>query len=177
VLEEYKRTSLSRPQGALLFIAPNTASAPLSLVEDCILEPVDKVLWMVLRTRREYQPGSIQFPSHVELALKANIAARGTVARALVILRCQRWLTVCQSAWHRNGRRKGLAYALHGSSLAVADTVYLDPHYGAFLQQSTLHRHPRVRAVARGVLETLPMNTLESVRHADSRYVQKLNLR
>ncbi len=140
---------------ALLLLEPNCAELPSALIEDTVLEPVDKVIWLVLMMRACRGGGVTILPTHMELARSANVAARQTVARALSILRCRRWLTVCHTSWRKGGRQKGSAYALHATPLPIADTIYLDPRYPAFLEELTGQHQGRVQKVACDMLGQL----------------------
>ena len=155
----YHGTELS----PLLLLDPNCTELPAALIEDAVLEPVDKVIWLVLMVRACNGSGATVLPTHSELARRANVAARETASRALSILRCRRWLTVCHTSWHRGGRKKGSAYALHAMPLSLADTIYLDPDYRTFLEGLTGRRHARVQKLAFDALGQLPISTTDTV--------------
>lgn len=140
---------------ALLLLESNCLELPSMLIEDTVLEPVDKVIWLVMMISARRGGGNAALPTLVELASIANVAARDTVSRTLSILRCRRWLTVCHTSYRKGGRQKGSAYTLHGRPLPVADTLYLDPDYLEFLEKSTGHGHARVQKVACDVLGQL----------------------
>ena len=140
---------------ALLLLQPNSSELPLALIEDSELEPVDKLILLVLIARACRGDGIAVLPTHAQLAQNANVAARQSVSSSLSILRCRRWMTVCQTSWRKGGQRIGSAYALHTRPLPIADTIYLDPRYCAFLQELTGQRHARVRKVAHEVLGQL----------------------
>ncbi len=131
---------------------PNCTEIPSTLIEDTVLEPVDKVIWLVMMMRACGSGGNTALPVYAELARSANVATKETVSRAISILRCRRWLTVCHTSWCKGGRRKSSAYALHTTPLPLQDAVYLDPHYPAFVQKSAGHYRARVQKVARDVL-------------------------
>ena len=140
---------------ALLLLQPNSCELPLALIEDSGLQPVDKLILLVLISRACRGDGIAVLPTHAELAKSVNVAARQSVSSSLSILRCRRWMTVCQTSWRRGGQRIGSAYALHATPLPIADTIYLDPRYRAFLQDLTGQRHNRIRKVANQVLGQL----------------------
>ena len=133
---------------ALLLLEPNCSGLPAALIEDNVLEPVDKVIWLVLMSCACQDDGVTLLPSHRELARRANVTARQTVSRSLSILRCRRWLTVCLTSWRKGGQRKGSAYALHATPLRIADTIYLDPYYKSFLEDLSDQHSGRVQKVA-----------------------------
>ncbi len=137
---------------ALLLLEPNCTELPSALIEDTVLEPVDKLIWLLLMVRARRGKGVTLMPAHRELARSANVTARQTVSRSLSILRCRRWLTVCHTSWRKDGQRRGSAYALHATPLPVADTIYLDPRYVASLEELTGQQQGRVRNIASNVL-------------------------
>lgn len=151
---------------ALLFIGNWNDSFPRLLIQDPILEPVDKIVWAVIKTCADARRGTA-FPNYPTIARLANVGAEGTVARALSILRVTRWLTLCGRARDALGRFRGSVYALHDEPLSVADTLHLDPAYLEFTYQSAEHHHGRVRRVASGVARSLELDVAERT-HAES---------
>ena len=137
---------------ALLLLGPNCSGLPSALIEDTVLEPVDKVMWLVLMVRARHDDGVTFLPAHRELARIANVTARQTVSRSLSILRCRRWLTVCHTSWRKDGQRRGSAYALNAAPLPIADTIYLDPRYAAFIDELSDQHQGRVQKAATAVL-------------------------
>ncbi len=140
---------------ALLLLEPNCTGLPSALIEDAVLEPVDKLIWLVLMSCACNDDGVTLLPAHRELARRANVTARQTVSRSLSILRCRRWLTVCLTSWRKGGQRKGCAYALQATPLPIADTIYLDPHYAAFLEELSGQQRGRVQKTASAVFGQL----------------------
>jgi hypothetical protein len=139
----------------MLFLGNGHQAFPSLVVLDPILEPVDKIVWMVIRQRAGETGRNTAFPSYIEILKGANISSHSTLARSLAILRATRWLTLCARVRGAGGRFRGNVYALHDEPLPLADTVQLDPHYMGFLQEAKTHRHARVRAVATGVLDSI----------------------
>lgn len=137
---------------ALLLLEPNCSGLPSTLIEDSVLEPVDKVIWLVLMSCACHDDGVTLLPAHRELAIRANVTARQTVSRSLSILRCRRWLTVCHTSWRKDGQRRGSAYALHAAPLPIMDTIYLDPRYETFLKELSEQHNGRVQKAASAVL-------------------------
>ncbi len=133
---------------AVLLLEPDCGELPLALIEDSVLEPVDKLIWLVLMVRACRSEGVTSMPAHKELARSANVTARQTASRSLLILRCRRWLTVCHTSWRTDGQRRGSVYALHGASLPIVDTKFLDPHYELFLEELSAQHRGRVQKVA-----------------------------
>jgi len=142
------------PAEALLFIGNWNDALPRLLIYDPILEPVDKIVWAVIRTRADPHRGT-SFPSYAVIGRLANVGSEATVSRALTILRVTRWLTHCGRARDRQGRFRGNVYVLHDEPLPLADTLYLDPVYMAAIHQASSHRHARVALIAGGILRSL----------------------
>ena len=132
---------------AMLFVSNRHEAIPDSVIQDPILEPVDKLVWMVVK-RHAKGAGSSSFPSYAEICRKANIASKTTVVRCVAILRIARWLTLCARLREPCGRFRRNIYALHDEPLPLADTLHLDPQYRQLLETSLTHPHARVRAVA-----------------------------
>lgn len=141
---------------ALLLLEPDFPEWPIALIEDTVLKPVDKVLGLLLMTHARKCDGVTTLPTHVELARMANVLTRQAVSRSLLILRCRRWLTVCNTSWRKGGLQVSSAFALHASPLPVADTIFLDPHYRAAIEKLAGHDQGRVRNAAIDVLGQLP---------------------
>lgn len=162
------------PAEALLFIGNWHDSLPRLLIYDPILEPVDKIVWAVIRTRADPQRGTA-FPSYATIGRLANVGSEATVARALTILRVTRWLTHCGRVRDRHGRFRGNVYVLHDEPLPLVDTLYLDAEYMQAATLATTHRHARVALVAAGVLRSLELDTVQGVdlESADSPAVQR----
>ena len=154
-LARNKRRHNCTESGALLFLEPNCHELPTALVEDPVLDALDKVIWLVLLSRASSDDGVTLMPACGELARSANVAARQTASKSLSILRCRRWLTVCHTSWRKGGQRIGSAYALHGTPLPVADTFYLDPHYRTFVEELADQQKGRAKKTACEVLGQL----------------------
>ncbi|MFV0276201.1 MAG: STY4528 family pathogenicity island replication protein, partial [Parahaliea sp.] len=143
------------PPEAMLFLGNWHQSIPSLVIQDPILEPVDKVVWMVIMSHARETGSRTAFPDYDTIASHTNIASTSTVARAIAILRLTRWLTLCARARQKSGRFTGNIYVLHDEPLPLRDALHLDAAYMAFVQQSEQHHHGRVRAVAQSVLASL----------------------
>ena len=143
------------PTDRMVFLGNRHHAFPTAMVKDPVLEPVDKLVWMVIMLAAGETGGNTAFPGHDAIGRLANVSSRSTIARAIAILRATRWLTLCAQVRGAGGRFHGHVYALHDEPLPLADALHLDAHYMAFLGQATGHSHARVRAVARGVLDSL----------------------
>lgn len=135
-----------------LFPSNQHTSFPAMIIQDPVLEPVDKLVWMSIRLQAHEAGGKTTFPSYETIAKTANVSSSATISRALTILRLTRWLTLC-SKYSETGRRSQTnIYALHDEPLQFLDVIYLDSGYQPFLSKATEHYHARVKAVAGSVL-------------------------
>ncbi len=144
----------------MLFLGNRHHAFPALVVRDPVLEPVDKVVWMVIMVQAAETGGSTAFPTFETIAQAANVASTTTVSRAIAILRITRWLTLCARLRAKSGRFRGNVYALHDEPLPLVDALHLDPDYMEFLQTSLAHHHARVRRVAQAVLDTIDADIL-----------------
>jgi len=140
------------PADRMLFLGNRHHAFPTAVIKDPVLEPVDKLVWMVILLQVRETGSNTAFPGYGAIGRMANIASRSTIARAIAILRATRWLTLCRRVRTPGGRFCGSVYALHDEPLPMADVCHLDVDYRLFLQKATEHAHRRVRAVAQGVL-------------------------
>lgn len=138
-------------------LGPYGSDLSSALIMDPVLEPVDKIVAAVLMMLAR-KPGREPplFPSQPQIARLANVGAKDTIWRALLILRCTRWLTVFESETYKSDRMRSSGFAINARSMPVADTLYLDPHYVSFLEKTAAHAHARVRRVAGDNLRQLP---------------------
>jgi hypothetical protein len=143
------------PADTMVFLGNRHQSFPTIVVTDPVLEPVDKLVWMVIMLAVRETVGSTAFPGYASIGKLANISSRSTIARSIAILRASRWLTLCARVRKANGRFRSNVYAVHDEPLPLADALHLDDHYMTFLGKAQGHGHARVRAVARGVLESI----------------------
>ncbi len=132
---------------------------PSAILEDTVLQPVDKIVLLLIMTLARQSKGDAFLPTQAELARMANVSSPDTIWRALLILRCSRWLTSCQKMWSKGGLIEPSAYVANAKPLPVSDTLFLDPEYVVFLKKSAGHTHARVRKVAGDVLSQLPEET------------------
>ena len=144
-----------RPGDGMLFLGSRLTTFPVRVVQDRVLEPVDKLVWMIILLQARASSTQAAFPSYDYIQKTANIASKSTVARSIAVLRATRWLTLCARVRERSGRYGGNVYALHAAPLSLADVLHLDSGYMAFLQNAQQHAHARVQRVANGVLESL----------------------
>lgn len=162
-IERAQQESGSTHTDTMLFMGNRHQAFPTLVVQDPVLEPVDKLAWMVIMLQAQETGGSTAFPSYEYLAKKTNVSSTSTISRAVAILRATRWLTLCARLREASGRFRGNVYALHDEPLPLADALHLDPDYMKFLQQSLGHHHARVRLVAKGVLDTIDEDIQEGL--------------
>ncbi len=152
------RVEASRDGGAadtVLFLGNRHQSFPTAVIRDPVLEPVDKLVWMVIMLAVRETGANAAFPSYETISRLANVSSRSTIARAIAILRASRWLTLCGRMRKASGRFRGNVYALHDEPLPLADVIHLDGDYMVFLNKAVSHGHARVRTVAKGVLASI----------------------
>ena len=143
------------PADTMVFLGNRHQSFPTAVVQDPVLEPVDKLVWMVIMLAVRETGGKTAFPGYESIGRMANVSSRSTIARAIAILRATRWLTLCARVRKASGRFRGSVYALHDEPLPLADALHLDTDYMDFLGNALGHGHARVRAVAQGVLDSI----------------------
>lgn len=139
----------------MLFLGNRHQSFPTAVVNDPVLEPVDKLVWMVIMLSVRETGGSTAFPGYEAIGKRVNVSSRSTIARAIAILRATRWLTLCARVRKTSGRFRGNVYALHDEPLPLSDALHLDSDYMSFINHSLGHGHARVRMVAQGVLDSI----------------------
>ncbi len=144
----------------LLLPESDCTETPSALLEDTVLKPVDKMIWLLLMMIVRQSSGDAYLPTLAELGKMANARAPDTVWRALSILRCTRWLTACQKMCYKGGLFKPSAYVLSARPLPISDALFLDTEYRVFLEKSVGHSHARVRKVACEALSQLPEETV-----------------
>jgi len=148
-------TAGSGPADSMLFLGNRHQAFPTAVISDSVLEPVDKLVWMVIMLAVGETGDHTAFPGYAAIGTMANVASRSTIARAIAILRATRWLTLCARVRKASGQFRGNVFAVHNEPLPLADALHLDAGYRAFLGNSLNHGHARVRAVAQGVLASI----------------------
>jgi hypothetical protein len=132
---------------------PNLDAVVPRLLEDPLLEPVDKVVWLVIRQHTAENPKQHRlFPSYREIAGWANIASVSTVSRAVAILRMTRWLSIHSEGRAPDGRFSGQSFKLHAMPPLMTATLAADQGYLPFIRAACEHHHARVRRVAHSIL-------------------------
>ena len=82
-ISRLQRSVTDKPADAMLFLGNWHHAFPALLVQDPVLEPVDKVVWMVVCQHGRSAGTSTAFPNYNEIARQANIASTSTVSRAM----------------------------------------------------------------------------------------------
>ena len=154
-VEHVKASAGTQAVDTMLFLGNRHQSYPTLVITDPVLEPVDKLVWMVIMLQVQAPATRTVFPGYATVGRMANVGSRSTIARAIAILRITRWLTLCARVRADSGRFCSNLYALHDEPLPLADAFHLDTDYLAFLDNATVHGHARVRAVARGMLDSM----------------------
>jgi hypothetical protein len=154
-IQQAEEASNHSPIERLLFLGNRHQSFPTAVIRDPVLEPVDKLIWMVIMLTVNETCGTTAFPGYDAIGKMTNVSSRSTIARGIAILRATRWLTLCARIRNANGRYQGNVYALHDEPIPLVDALHLDSDYMHFLGQSTSHGHARVRLVAQAVLNSI----------------------
>jgi hypothetical protein len=139
----------------MLFLGNRHQSFPTAVIKDPVLEPIDKLVWMIIMLSVHETGGNTAFPGYEAIGKMVNVSSRSTIARAIAILRATRWLTLCARLRKTSGRFRGVVYALHDEPVPLVDALHLDANYMSFLGDSLGHGHARVRAVAQGILDSI----------------------
>ena len=80
----------TRPGQRVIYTGNRHGAIPVLLITDPVLEPVDKLTWIVISTQVGKDGISGTIPSYKEIARLANVGSSSTIARALAILRATR---------------------------------------------------------------------------------------
>ena len=144
-LIEDHRTGLAwgakRPGDGMLFLGSRITTFPVRVVQDRVLEPVDKLVWMIILLQA--RPAAHKLPFRVTTSsrrrpispqVNRRTLAGGAAFHALVD-------SLCPGS-QRSGRYGGNVYALHDAPLSLADVLHLDNGYMAFLK---MHKHAHAR--------------------------------
>ena len=132
-------------------------SHPRMLILDPVLNPYDKVVWLVIRSRCSPGLSLTAFPTYDEIQSSLHIS-RGAVATSITKLRLTRWVTLLRRERVRNSTgqftKDGNIYMIHGEPVSLGDTFELDANYMAFSHQCASHRNAEVRKVAATIIST-----------------------
>ncbi|ECA1950127.1 helix-turn-helix domain-containing protein [Salmonella enterica subsp. enterica serovar Virchow] len=160
-------------RSGLLFMGNVHDAYPRALLLDTRLSPLDKVAWMMIRQYALQNDGAI-FPSYDELqqllsSPGAGQASRGTVSRALTMLRLTGWLSLCKKVRDAQGRVRGNIYAQHDEPLSARDAETFDPGWLDMVGEACRHKSRAVSETAWQVLTSIQDDPM--MRHRHSRVV------
>lgn len=115
------------------------------VIEDTVLPPSAKVVWLVLAGQgRSMRP----FPALPAIQQLANIQSASTFSGSLEILRINRWLTVSQPGDPAMVR----VVMLHSPPLPSQDVLAIDRGHVAYLDRLRLHDQRRIRTLVADAL-------------------------
>ena len=154
-LADIRETFDGASPDALLFIGDRHPVIPAKVILDPVLEPVDKLVWVILMMHVHKTGGCSALPDHETLASQANVSSTPVIVQAIAILRLLRWLTCCTSVQSGSEWFAGSIHVLHSKPLTLIDTCHLDRHYMHFVNESCAHGDARVRNLAKAVLDSL----------------------
>ena len=126
---------IAPPQDGYLYSGNRHETVPRALLLDRRLTPLERNAWQVFRLQLN-EDGLTAFPTYEQLRpFLASMPCVGkasfeTVARALIILRLTRWLSLVRRRHDPlTGRLIGNVYVLHDSPLTPFEALQLDPEY------------------------------------------------
>ncbi|EAT4156053.1 helix-turn-helix domain-containing protein [Salmonella enterica] len=157
-------------RNGLLFTGNLHDAYPRALILDMRLSPLDKMCWIMIRQYALQNDGAI-FPSYDELqkllsSPGSGLASRGTVSRALTMLRLTGWLSLCKRVRDAGGRVRGNIYAQHDEPLSARDAETFDPGWLDIVGRSCLHKRGAVSETARSVLNGILDDPMMRHRHS-----------
>ncbi|HGP2813866.1 TPA: STY4528 family pathogenicity island replication protein [Salmonella enterica] len=157
-------------RSGLLFMGNVHDAYPRALLLDTRLSPLDKVAWMMIRQYALQNDGAI-FPSYDELqqllaSPGSGQASRGTVSRALTMLRLTGWLSLCKKVRDTQGRVRGNIYAQHDEPLSARDAETFDPGWLDMVGDACQHKSRAVNETAWQVLTSIQDDPMMRHRHS-----------
>lgn len=133
-------------------------SHPRMLLLDPVLNPYDKCVWLVIRSRCSPDMSPVAFPTYDEIQSCLHIS-RPAVANSITKLRLTRWITLLRRETIRSEKgqfaKDGNIYLVHGEPTSLADTFEFDANYMAFAHECLEHRNTDIRKVSSAILGTL----------------------
>jgi len=169
-LAERNDTQSGPERSGLLFMGNVHDAYPRALLLDTRLSPLDKIAWMMIRQYALQNDGAI-FPSYDELqqllaSPGAGQASRGTVSRALMMLRMTGWLSLCKKVRDAQGRVRGNIYAQHDEPLSARDAEMFDPGWLDMVGEACRHKSRAVSETAWQVLTSIQDDPMMRHRHS-----------
>lgn len=145
----------------IVFAGKPHESVPRALLLDARLTPLERNAWAVIRLMLN-EDGVTAFPSYAQLrpflasGPGAQNASDETVARALIVLRLTRWLSLAR---HRRdpttGRLLGNLYVLNDEPLSPYEALKLDPDYLELVSRALTHASKTIQYLGCQVLNEL----------------------
>ncbi len=132
--------------GAVLVNAIQVEEGSRRVIEDAVLPPSAKVLWLVLAGGTA---PTRPFPPTRTLRELTNIRSSSIFNDSLEMLRINRWVTISEDS---AGVR---VHVLHASPLPLEDMVVVDAGYEAYLEHARSHGRQRIRMLAAQALREL----------------------
>ncbi len=142
----------SADQAEFLYSGQQAEVVPRALLLDWRLSPLERNAWQVIRLLSMER--TLGAPRYSDLQtylanLPYGTSSRGTVARALTVLRLTGWLSLIPRGRDPlSGRLRGALYVLHEEPLSPTEALELDPAYIDLLTHSLRHANKAVRTVA-----------------------------
>lgn len=133
---------------AVLVNATANENANRQVIEDLLLPPSAKVLWLVLAGQSE---SACRFPAMSQLQRLVNTRSASTCPILLEVLRIRRWLAVNEPQ-AGSGPQVSL---LHAPPLSPEDVLVIDGGYEGYLEGLQDRSHARLRGLATDALNKL----------------------
>lgn len=149
-------------------------TVPQALFHDARLTPLERNAWQVLRMLLHTE-GISALPTYERLrpfltsTPCSGHASDETVARALMILRLARWLTLARRRCMKSGRIQGNLYVLHDEPLTPFEAIQLDPRYLELVSRALEHASKAIQRVAAFTVKEIESDPMLSGRHLPSR--------
>ncbi len=149
-----------------LFSGNRHEAVPRALFLDRRLTPLERNAWQVFRLLLN-DDGITAFPTYDQLRpYLASMpctpkASSETVARALILLRLTRWLSLVRRRRDpRTGRIQGNLYVLHDEPLSPFEAMQLDADYLGLVSQALAHASKAVQTVGVHTLKEIAEDPL-----------------
>lgn len=143
-----------------IFSGNRNESVPRALFLDQRLTPLERNAWQVIRMMLESDditaiPTYDQLQPFLTSMPLSGKASTETVARALIILRLTRWLTLALKRRNKNGAVLGNVYILHDEPLTLYECLQIEPDYLVLLSNTLSHTSKAIQKVASFTLNEL----------------------
>ena len=146
----------------MFFIGNRHQSFPTAVVQDPVLEPVDKLVWMVILLPVHETGGNTAFPGYEAIGRNTQRVLQVNDLQGHRHTACDPLADTVRPAARSQWSISWCVYALHDEPLPLVDALHLDADYMTFLDHSLSHGHARVRTVAQGVLDSMDEDIQEA---------------